>query len=370
LKLNIKQGSQLKLKNTHRLAFRIRLSGLLMLKEDRFAEVIKDLEGEPLFERLMYSRNRSERILHFKKFPFTALSRNFYELNEKLAADSGSFDMQSFLSGKQEVMGAIKRLGRDKFERYFLYNTGGLSLEEIASECALKEQDAKRINGFINEVSIHGEFLGPGTADYGSRINYTRIAAIEKGGENEFIINMFSPQFVRGKYVVDYERLEALKKQGAFSPEELKKIRRLIEKLETVNIRKSVIYQVIKSILRKQSAYFRTGLLAELRPFAQKELAAGLAVDESSVSRAVYGRSLVTPESGEKPLGFFLPSRKDIRKNLIRDIIDGERAALTDSAIRDRLRETSGISVSRRSVADCRKELGIETVFKRRKSGE
>ncbi len=79
-------------------------------------------------------------------------------------------------------------------------------------------------------------------------------------------------------------------------------------------------------------------------------------------------KSIGTPQKKELPLGFFFPSKKEISKSYLRDIIDQEKVLLethtlnypySDELIRDRLYQNYRIGVSRRAVAKYRKELDI-----------
>jgi hypothetical protein len=339
----VRLTGRLQTRQTQKLTWRIELSNLIELPEDKFAEIVKNIEREPLFERLMYS----ERVISYARFPYTQLSGNFYELKEGITADSGSFNVESILEAKNAIIRLVKQLGLDKFEKYFLYNKNNLSPHEISLECKLIIEEVKRINDFIDEISIHNEFYNPSTIGFSPQIRYTRVASIERNNEdnmeNEFMINMFSPHLARGKYVINYEKRDDMKKRNVFSKEEVRRINELIKKLELFNVRKSTIYRIIKNILDRQINYFKSNDLKDLVPFSQKELAQKIGIDESI--------------------------RKEIRKNLIKEIIiteSTERALLTDNDIKRKLNETSGISISRRSITACRKELKIPSVFKRK----
>jgi len=75
------------------------------------------------------------------------------------------------------------------------------------------------------------------------------------------------------------------------------------------------------------------------------------------ICRAIYGRSIVTPREVEKPLKFFFPGNKDVRKKLIQKIMSSEPRGLTDGSIAAILKDEFNISVSRRTVNVCRNEL-------------
>ena len=77
-------------------------------------------------------------------------------------------------------------------------------------------------------------------------------------------------------------------------------------------------------------------------------------------------KTIVTPWGEEKELKYFFPSKKEIRKFIIAEIIDGEKKPLSDEKIKDVLSDKYGISISRRSITNCRKELKIESACRRK----
>jgi len=92
-------------------------------------------------------------------------------------------------------------------------------------------------------------------------------------------------------------------------------------------------------------------------PFSQKELAKRIGLAPSSVSRAIRGKSIGTRWGEEVTLKHFFPKPKGFRKELLRQLLEGDEKFSSDELIRTRLWEKFGVSVSRRSVANLRKEL-------------
>lgn len=352
---------------------RIKLAAVISLPEKNFAVLINEIESNPLFKRLTRPENTAEKVVFYGRFPMTNLSRNFYEIKEPVVTGGNtlSFDTEKFTANRKETASLIKELGVDKFEKYFLYNNEGHSFQWLSSRCGLNVKDVKKINNFVNEFSIHTESFNPSTLNASPRVHYNKIASVEKvntgnGGE-KFSINFFSPRLAQGRYVIKYEILDGLANRGVFPEKELKKIKKLIKDLELINIRKSTVYRVIHGIVKKQSAYLESGNPSDVVPFSQSELSNEIESDPGIISRAIYGRSIETPDHSEKPLKYFFPSKKAIRKNIIREIISAEQKPLTDSGIQQKLKEKFGLGISRRSVAGCRKELKIASVFKRKK---
>lgn len=237
------------------------------MPEDEFKRLIADIEQSSLFKRLCHK----EKLIRHQRFPRTNISSSFYQLEEERVADKGSLDVESLLLNKEYIIRQIKKLGLEKFKRYFLFPESGMTLEEIARESALEVSEVKEINNLVDEFSIMSEFYHPSniTSDI---IRYSKVASVEKDEEG-FIIGYFSPSLARGRYSIDYERFEELKAAGVFTKAEVKETRQLLKKLELINSRKDTLTHILQNIIDKQAVYLESGDLRSLLPFSQKELA-------------------------------------------------------------------------------------------------
>jgi transcriptional regulator with XRE-family HTH domain len=342
---------------------RLEQANLLEMPEEEFNKLTAEVEGSPLFKKL----HRNERIIRYQRYPKTDISPRFYELNEEVAAGgTGTLDVESLLSNKEGVVRHMQKIGLEKFKRYFLYPEPGASLEEVAQECDLDISEVEKINSLINEFSVMSEFYHPSALSSGHGIHYSKVASIERGPEG-FIIGYFSPSYARGKYSIDYERFEELRANGVFSAAEGKEMRQLFKKLELINSRKDTATRILHGIVEKQAPYFESGNSKALLPFSQKELADEIGVAPSSVSRAISGRSLETPLGEEKALKDFFPKPRMFRKELLRQLFETGEEFRSDEAVKMRLEREFGVSISRRSVANLRKELRIPAARKRQK---
>ena len=330
---------------------RMEQANLLEMPEDEFKRLIANVEQGSLFQRLY----RKEKLIRHQRFPRTDISSSFYQLEEERVADKGSLDVESLLLNKEYIIRQIKKLGLEKFKRYFLFPESGITLEEIARESALEVSEVKEINNLIDELSIMSEFYQPSniTSDI---IRYSKVASVDRDEEG-FIIGYFSPSLARGRYSIDYERFEELKAAGAFTETEVKEARQLLKKLELINSRKDTLTQILQNIIDKQAVYLESGDLRSLLPFSQKELAERIELAPSSVSRAIRGKSIDTPWGEEIPLKHFFPRPKRFRKELLRQLLETDKGLSSDEVIRAKLWEKFGVAISRRSVANLRKEL-------------
>jgi RNA polymerase sigma-54 factor len=137
----------------------------------------------------------------------------------------------------------------------------------------------------------------------------------------------------------------------------LTELNSLLDRIELINARKTSLYQILSRLIQKQKLYMSSGDVRQLRAYSQRDLAADIGFDTSTISRAIDGRSIETPQGEEKPLQFFCPSKKDIRKNTISGILGNRSDRLTDMDIKHILKQTFGQDVSRRTVNACRNEL-------------
>ncbi len=362
--LEIQQTQSLQARQELKLMMRLEQANLLEMPEEEFNRLTTEVESSPLFKKLY----RKERVIHYQRYPKTDISARFYQLNEEIAAGGmGTLDIESLLSGQEDMVRQIQKMGLENFKRYFLYPEPGVSVEEIAQECNLELPEVEKINSFINEFSVMSEFYHPSTLSSGHGIHYSKVASIERGPEG-FVIGYLSPSYARGKYSIDYERFEELKGNGAFSAAEAKEIRQLFKKLELINSRKDTVTRVLQNIVEKQAAYFESGDPKALLPLSQKELAKKIGLVPSSISRAVSGKSLETPLGEEKSLRDFFPRPRMFKKELVRQLLDTGEEFPSDEAIKAKLEQKFGVSISRRSVANLRKELKIAAAWKRKKT--
>jgi RNA polymerase sigma-54 factor len=361
--LEIQQTQSLQTRQELKLIIRLEQANLLELPEEEFNRLTTEVESSPLFKKLY----RKERIIHYQRYLRTDISPRFYQLNEEITAGTGTLDIESLLADKDSIVHQIQKIGLENFKRYFLYPEPEVSVEEVAQECNLELPEVEEINNLINEFSIMNEFYNPSalSSEYG--IHYSRVASVERGAEG-FTIGYLSPSYARGRYSIDYERFEELKGSGAVSRAEAKEIRQLFKRLELINSRKDTVTRILQGIVEKQAPYFESGNGKAILPFGQKELAEMIGLVPSSISRAISGKSLETPWGEEKALKDFFPRTRMFRKELVKQLFETGEEFPSDEAIKAKLEEKFGVSISRRSVANLREELKIAAAWKRKKT--
>ncbi len=362
-KLEILQAQSLQTRQEFKMIAGMEQANLLEMPDEEFNKLTAEVEDSPLFKKLC----RSERIVRYQRYPRTDISSRFYQLNEGIAAGTGTLDIESILSDKRDIVRQIQRMGLETFKRYFLYPEPEVSVEEIAQECNLRLPEIEKINNLINEFSIMSEFYSPSALSSEHGIHYSKGASIEKGPEG-FMIGYLSPSYARGRYSIDYERFEALREGRAITGAELKEIRQLLKRLELINTRKDTVTRILQDIVEKQAPYFESGNARALLPFSQKELAERIGLVPSSISRAIGGRSLETPWGEEKALKDFFPRPRRFKRELVRQVLETGEEFPSDEAIKAELEQRFGVSISRRSIAALRKELRFPPAAKRKQT--
>ncbi|OLS03843.1 RNA polymerase sigma-54 factor [Tissierella creatinophila DSM 6911] len=158
----------------------------------------------------------------------------------------------------------------------------------------------------------------------------------------------------------------------AFMTEKLNSATWMIKSIEQ---RRNTIKKVVESILKYQKKFFTDGEKA-LKPLTLKMIAEDIEMHESTISRTTNGKYVQTPRGIFELKYFFttavVTSDGDISstsiKSLIGDLIEGEnlKKPYSDQKIADILK-AKGKTISRRTVAKYRDEMGIPSSTMRKR---
>lgn len=155
------------------------------------------------------------------------------------------------------------------------------------------------------------------------------------------------------------------------------KLSKAINIIKGIEQRRSTIYKVLESITKKQKEFFINGVNS-LKPMNLKEIAEDINMHESTVSRAIKDKYILTTYGTIKIKDLFISgisssaNKEDVAviqiKNKIKELIDTEdkNKPLSDQNICDKLKEEK-LCISRRTVAKYREELGIKPSSKRKR---
>ncbi len=157
-----------------------------------------------------------------------------------------------------------------------------------------------------------------------------------------------------------------------FIKEKLNSATGLIKNIES---RKTTVLRIAEEIIKLQEEFFKKGA-KHIRPMRMKDIAEKLDFHESTISRGVNGKYMLTP-FGMFEFRYFFSSSLDTKdemcasstsiKRIIQDKIKNEnkKAPLSDDQIAKCLKE-DGVNVARRTIAKYREELGILSSSKRK----
>ncbi len=336
---------------------RLRFSEILNLKETEFAKLIQEVEESHIFKKLLYPKDSGPKAVHRRRFPHARLISSFYEVREDLHPSQSKTDVEKILFQHTELVHLIKKIGQKNFESYFLYLEGPGSLEEIARNCGINVEEVKKIQNLVTEVSIHSEFFEP-KFTAGEKVPYTTVAQIELEKDGSLFISWLSPHLAQGRYVVNRERVEQLRKE--MNSEEKKSLTQILQKLEWINLRQDTLQKVLQELLMTQEGYLRNRDPLKLAPLTQRETSRKIGVASSTVCRLVGSKSVILPWGEEKFLKDLFYNRKSLALNHLRLILEKnlkEGRKTSDEWLRQEMLRATPFKISRRSLNLYRRKL-------------
>lgn len=153
------------------------------------------------------------------------------------------------------------------------------------------------------------------------------------------------------------------------------KLNHALNLLKNIETRKSTILKIAEVILREQEDFFNKGL-KYIKPLRLKDIANDLGYHESTISRGINNKYILTPYGLFEFKYFFSNAVQSEKqegisstkiKNMIKELIDKENKLkpLSDDKICKLLKE-EGIILARRTVAKYREEMNISSSSKRK----
>lgn len=257
------------------------------------------------------------------------------------------------------IMNDLELIGRNK-------------LKDIAKKYKISIEKCKEAIEVIRHLDPK-----PGRACSNDKCVYVQPDVIVDKIDGKYIVHTNEKDVYNIKINDFYRNMmtdkESDKEAKEFIKERLNSAATLIKNIES---RKSTILRIAEAIIEEQQEFIQKGE-KYIKPMKMKDIADKLEIHESTVSRGVNGKYMLTP-FGLYEFKFFFnaaletdnssegASSAGIKRN-IKDIIDGEnkKKPLSDDAISKRLKE-KGVSVARRTVAKYREELGIPSSSRRK----
>ena len=282
-------------------------------------------------------------------------------------------------SVQESLLLQLKRKGLDsgleaRLVREHLEDLARNRLPQIARALNV---DMETLNGLIARIRKLNAYPAASFSVNASSAPYVEpeCFVLPKNGDFEVIPNRESfPRFHLSKrYLSLLEDPASSAETKNFIREKLASARNLLKDLDR---RESTIMRIARLIVSAQHDFFEKGRSA-LHPMTQSDIADKLNLHETTVSRAVAGKYMSTPQGLIAFRDFFSGGYtggdgSDVSAGAIRDIIRSAIAEedpakpLSDSAI-EKILQSRGLKVARRTIAKYREELGIPSSQLRRK---
>ena len=192
---------------------------------------------------------------------------------------------------------------------------------------------------------------------------------VTRGTEGEWVANVVNDLVPTVRISNTYKDLLAMSETSSevreYIRERIKSGKFLIK---SIHQRQSTILNIAREILKRQQDFMEKGV-AHLRPMTMLQLAETVGVHETTVSRAVSGKYMSTPQGVFEMKYFFTSglatasgeqvSNKSVKTALAELIANESKSSpLSDEELVSRLK-AQGTMIARRTVAKYRAELGV-----------
>jgi RNA polymerase sigma-54 factor len=241
---------------------------------------------------------------------------------------------------------------------------------------------AKETGASIDDIKASWEFLRDHLNPHpGAAFSATKNSAVAPDVIVDELDGRFEVRAERGSLpeLTISATYRNLLKEARSDPKIYEYLRRKIESakwfIEAVHQRQNTIQRISTEIVDRQSDFLRLGI-QHLKPMKMQDVADAVGVHISTVSRAISGKYIQTPQGIIDMKRFFsggtltdsgeLVSQQAV-KDRLRAIVENEdkQAPLSDDQLVDTL-SRDGVHIARRTVTKYRKALGIESSSRRK----
>ncbi len=324
---------------------RIKLARLLESSDATIEGRISEIEADPLFRRLSEAGVLS--IQSLPRVRFMARACQGFQLR---STDDGVAEL---LDGHSGIARLIKRVGRENFEECFLGDEEATDVER-ARICDISQAEARSLREFVNRLYVRSEFQANESQAEPAKV-YSSVAGISLENGRP-VLNFFNREVWKGRYHRDEARYGELK--ATLRPREASRIEQFLRQVDLLAFRQTTLHGVLELLIERQADYLASGEPARRRPLTQREVAALLKVAPSTLNHLIGNKSVETPWRFEIPLKTLLPSRKAMLRDKLYDLAI-QRPEAGDELLRHELRRLYGATISRPSIIQYRKELGL-----------
>jgi RNA polymerase sigma-54 factor len=263
----------------------------------------------------------------------------------------------------------LHRLGKENSLEYqivdeHLEDLGRKRLPELARRLGVSVEQVQKAANFISTLDPKpGQIFTPDPNNY-----VLPDVSVDKVGD-EYTVSLNADQIPHLRISKTYKDLMT---QGANGTDVRDYIREKIRSgkflIKSIHQRQQTILNIANEIVKRQSEFLENGT-AYLKPMTMVQIAEAVGVHETTVSRAISGKYMATPQGVFEMKYFFTPGYQTAAgaalsntsvKEAISDMVRNEdaRNPLSDKEIVDVLSDR-GIPIARRTVAKYRAELNI-----------
>ena len=337
--------------------------------------------GDALFrvvEHVIYSlddearlRETAEQIAATLQVPVELAEQAIELVRDLDPAGVGAADLRGCLLLQLDRMSYVRPLTRSLVENH---------LDDLAMNKIPKI--AKDTGATIDEIKESWDYLRTQLNPHpGREFSRSRNAPVQPDVIVDEVDGRFEVRAERGSIpeLSISSVYRSLLKEARSDPKVYEYLRRKIESakwfIEAVHQRQNTIQRIANEIVQRQASFLRHGV-QHLVPMKMQDVADAVGVHISTVSRAISGKYIQTPQGIFDMKRFFsggtrtdsgeMLSQQAIKQTLT-EIVDGEDKAspLSDDQLVEALSQR-GIHIARRTVTKYRKALGIASSTRRR----
>jgi RNA polymerase sigma-54 factor len=263
----------------------------------------------------------------------------------------------------------LRRLGKQDSIEYqivseFLEDLGRRRFPEVARRLGVSVEQVQKAANFISTLDPKpGQIFSPDPNSY--VLPDVSVDKIEGG----YSVSLNGEQIPHLRISKTYKDLMT---QGSNGTEVRDYIREKIRSgkflIKSIHQRQQTILNISNEIVKRQHEFLESGT-AFLKPMTMVQIAETVGVHETTVSRAISGKYMATPQGVFEMKYFFTPGYQTADgaalsntsvKEAIADLVRGEQARnpFSDKEIVEILSDR-GIPIARRTVAKYRAELNI-----------
>jgi RNA polymerase sigma-54 factor len=263
----------------------------------------------------------------------------------------------------------LRRLGKQDSLEYqivseFLEDLGRRRFPEVARRLGVPVEQVQKAANFISTLDPKpGQIFSPDPNSY-----VLPDVSVDKVGD-DYSVTLNGDQIPHLRISKTYKELMAHGSNGTDVRDYIReKIRSGKFLIKSIHQRQQTILNIANEIVKRQREFLDSGT-SFLKPMTMVQIAETVGVHETTVSRAISGKYMATPQGVFEMKYFFTPGYQTADgaalsntsvKEAIAELVRGERARnpLSDKEIVEILSDR-GIPIARRTVAKYRAELNI-----------